>query len=116
MAEIVVSRPKEGWWAKGLMRLVSYEIVVDEARADALRHEDQVTVFVTAGRHTVRAKLPGGGGGSQRIAFDLGDRDRAVMRCEPGLRNAWLRIPISTSWHWRSRYLDLQLLRVEPIK
>jgi hypothetical protein len=37
------------------------------------------------------------------------------MRCEPGFRNGWW-VPISTSWHWRSRYLDLRLLRVEPIK
>lgn len=76
MPEIVVSRPKEGW-AHGLVRLVSYEIVVDEARADALRQEDQVTVFVTAGRHTVRAEIGGGWCGSERIDLDLGERHRA---------------------------------------
>lgn len=114
MAEIVVSRPTERWWAKGPIRLVSYEIVVDDARADALRHEEQVTVFVTAGRHTVRAKLHGVG--SQRIALDLGERDRAVIRCEPGFRSQWSPNMLIYQPSWRHRYLDLQLLRVEPIK
>jgi hypothetical protein len=110
--EIVVSRPNESW-AHGLARQVSYKIVVDEAPVAALRRGDQATVAVAAGRHTVRAEI--NWGGSERIDLDLGQRDRAYMRCERSFRTSLIPKMLLYQTIWRSRFLDLQLLRVEPL-
>jgi hypothetical protein len=110
--EIVVSRPNERW-AHGLARLASYKVVVDEAPVAALRRGDQATVAVAAGRHTVRAEIHGVG--SARIDLDLGERDRAYIRCERSFRTSLIPKMLLYQTIWRSRFLDLQLLGVEPL-
>jgi hypothetical protein len=111
--EIIVSRPEEGW-DKGLARLVSYKIVVDEAPIAALRRGDQASVAVAAGRHTVRAEIDRWCG-SERVDLDLGERDRAYMRCERSFRTSLIPKMLLYQTIWRRRFLDLQLLRVEPL-
>jgi hypothetical protein len=109
MAEIVVSRPADGY----VDRLRSYGIVVDGNTLASLRRGDDVTLTVTAGHHKVRAKIDWGR--SQDVDLDLDERERAVLLCQPGFTFSLLR-PTALLYVtiWRKRYLNLQLLRIEP--
>jgi hypothetical protein len=108
VAEIVVSRPAEGY----VDRLRRYEIVVDDETLANLRRGDEVSVPVTVGHHRVHAKIDWGR--SQDLDLDLGEDDRAFLLCQPGFAFSLLR-PTALLYMtiWRKRYLALQLLHIE---
>lgn len=108
MAEIVVTRPAEGY----VDRLRSYEIVVDGSARATLRRGEEVRVPVAAGRHTVRARIDWARSGDVEVT--LGGEDTAFFLCQPGFGFSLLR-PTALLYVtiWRKRYLDLRLLRID---
>jgi len=109
MAEIIVSRPDERW----ANRVRSYKIVVDGEVLASLRRGEDATVPVAPGHHKVRAKIDWAR--SRDIDLDLGENDRAYLICQSAFRPSLI-VPRAMLYVtiWRKRYLDLQLLCVEP--
>lgn len=95
----------------------AFEILLDGQTAAALRRGHEATVQVSAGHHTVRARL--NWLGSQTVDLDLAEHDQAHITCRPAFR-----LPVLI-WPWalfyavfvrRNRFIDLQLRRVESAR
>ena len=108
MAEIVVSRPAEKW----ANRFRSFKIIVDGKTVASLHGGEEASLSVGAGRHMVWARIDWGR--SPGVAVQLGESDRAYLRCKTGFEAPNL-FPKALLYAtiWRKRYLDLEVVRVE---
>jgi hypothetical protein len=72
-----------------------YAITIDGAEVAQIANGQELTIPVTAGRHTVGVRL--GGSGSNDLSLDLGPHDRAAVRCRRA-GNAWTKFFFGTYW------------------
>jgi len=114
MAHIVVSRPRNQYWAP-----LSLKIILDGQKAAALRRGQEITLEVAAGRHTVKGRVDWWRSpvprtvGSRTVELDLADRDSIRITCQsPKLLEYYL---LYFYWLFRpDRYIDLCIEGDEP--
>jgi hypothetical protein len=103
-AAITVTRTPAIWRD----RLRAYAIVVDGDAKGSIRGGETTTIEVDPGRHRVRTKIDWCR--SADVEFELRERDEAILLCRPNGSVVSVLLYVTI---WCTRYLDLQLVRIE---
>ena len=104
-AEIAITRPPAVW--RDALR--TYKLMVDGQPLASVSSDESQTVVVREGAHHVWLELYPCR--SRTLTVDLRDGERAVLSCRP---NGPLLLALLFTTVLRSRYIAVQLERIEP--